>query len=181
VHQGVRAGFAQCRKRLILIVPLGFTLPIELEDDVNILDFDAPSYAELADTYDRLIEGIPDVKRPRFNAEQKDPVLSNGAGMTASEFENAISRALVTHSSKLPNVNFDAFAGGVLRVKTEVVKRSEVLEVMEAGTMADIGGLQNLKNWVSKRALCFSQEALDFGIQPPKGVLLAGPPGTGSW
>lgn len=35
------------KKRLVILAPLGFTLPIELEDDVVILDFDSPSYAEL--------------------------------------------------------------------------------------------------------------------------------------
>jgi SpoVK/Ycf46/Vps4 family AAA+-type ATPase len=67
----------------------------------------------------------------------------------------------------------------IMRVKTEVVKRSEVLEMMEPGSIEDIGGLENLKAWVRKRAGCFGQAARDFGVEPPKGIALIGPPGTG--
>ena len=172
--------FATGRKRLVLVTPIGFSLPVELEDDVVILDFDTPSYAEMDEIYDRLIEGIAEARRPRFKPEEKDRILSDGAGMTASEFENALSRALVTHRAKLPGVSIDLICEEVMKVKVEVVKRSEVLEIMEAESMASVGGLANLKIWVGKRAKCFGQEALDFGIQPPKGILLAGPPGTGT-
>jgi SpoVK/Ycf46/Vps4 family AAA+-type ATPase len=171
--------FSETRKRLILITPHGFTLPQELEDDVVILDFDTPAYAEMRQSYDNLMQGVSDAKRPRFNEEQVDRILAAGAGMTAHEFENAVSRALVTLRGKLPNVAIDEFADIVMGVKVEVVKRSEVLEVMEADSIANIGGLENLKGWIRKRAHCFSQEARDAGVEAPKGIALIGPPGTG--
>ena len=43
----------------------------------------------------------------------------------------------------------------------------------------NLGGMENLKEWVRKRQDCFTEEAAAFGIEPPKGVLLHGPPGTG--
>jgi SpoVK/Ycf46/Vps4 family AAA+-type ATPase len=99
--------------------------------------------------------------------------------MTAHEFENAVSRALITLRNDLPNVSIDAFCDVVLGLKTEVVKRSEVLEVMPTDNIANIGGLENLKLWIRKRARCFSQEARDYGVETPKGIALIGPPGTG--
>ncbi len=67
----------------------------------------------------------------------------------------------------------------VASVKTEVVRRSEMLELMEAETMSNVGGLDLLKAWVNKRAKAFSDEAKQYGIEPPKGIALIGPPGTG--
>jgi AAA+ superfamily predicted ATPase len=171
--------FSENRKRLVLVTPPGWELPQELEDDVVILDFDPPAYAELAESYERLMGAVPQAKRPRFDTAQVDRILAAGAGMTAHEFENAVSRALITLRTKLPNVGIDEFADIVMQVKTEVVKRSEVLEIMEADRIENIGGLENLKQWVAKRARCFGQEARDFGVEPPKGIALIGPPGTG--
>jgi SpoVK/Ycf46/Vps4 family AAA+-type ATPase len=45
--------------------------------------------------------------------------------------------------------------------------------------MDQVGGLDNLKEWVVKRRACFSTEAKEFGIEAPKGAGLFGPPGTG--
>lgn len=172
--------FPETRKRLVLLTPPGFALPAELEDDVVILDFDTPSYAELREAYDRVIQGIRnEARRPRYSDEDVDRIISSGAGMTAHEFENAVSRALIECRTKLPNVPLDDFCEVVLRLKTEVVKRSEVLEVMPTDSIENIGGLENLKLWIRKRASCFSQDARDFGVETPKGIALIGPPGTG--
>lgn len=171
--------FSENRKRLVLVTPPGWELPQELEDDVVILDFDAPAYAELQESYTKLMNAVPQAKRPRFTDAHIDRILAAGAGMTAHEFENAVSRALITLRTRLPNVAIDEFADIVMKVKTEVVKRSEILEIMEADRIENIGGLENLKQWVLKRARCFGQEARDFGVEPPKGIALIGPPGTG--
>lgn len=170
--------FNECRKRLVLITPPGWDLPPELEDDITILDFDPPAYAELRDSYERIFEVLGN-RRPAFTPEEVDGLLAGGAGMTAHEFENALSRAIITKKAALPRVSAADIGKIVIGVKTEVVKRSEVLEVMQADSISNIGGLENLKAWVHKRALCFGQDARDFGVEPPKGIALIGPPGTG--
>lgn len=168
------------KKRLVILAPLGFTLPIELEDDVVILDFDSPSYAELGDIYDNLIGSIQDTnKKPRFDADAKRRLISLGGGMTSHEYENALARSLVTNRSKLPGVPVDDFAQVLTMVKTEVVKRSEVLEMLSTEKMSDVGGLDNLKEWVELRRHAFGEEAAAFGVDAPKGIALIGPPGTG--
>jgi SpoVK/Ycf46/Vps4 family AAA+-type ATPase len=45
--------------------------------------------------------------------------------------------------------------------------------------MEDIGGLENLKSWLMRRKKAFSREAREFGLRPPKGILMVGAPGTG--
>ena len=171
--------FPETRKRLIIITPPGWSLPQELEDDVIILDFDPPAYAELVDAYNRVLTALPADKRPRFSNENVQRIIAAGTGMTAHEFESAVARAGITLRAKLPDVTVDEFSSLILGVKTEVVRRSEVLEVMSAGSIENIGGLENLKLWIRKRAGCFSQEARDFGVDAIKGIALIGPPGTG--
>jgi AAA+ superfamily predicted ATPase len=171
--------FNENKKRLILVTPTTYDLPTELEDDIAILDYETPSYAELSTGYDKLLTSLRSDRVPQFSDEDKDRILAAGAGMTNHEFENAVARSFITNRDALPNAGIEEIAGEVMKVKTEVVKRSDVLEVMPAVPMADVGGLENLKDWVSKRTRCFSQDAVDFGIESPRGILCVGPPGTG--
>jgi SpoVK/Ycf46/Vps4 family AAA+-type ATPase len=45
--------------------------------------------------------------------------------------------------------------------------------------MLDLGGLENLKKWIKIRSNAFSQQAIEYGLPYPKGVLLVGVQGTG--
>ncbi|MDA0921425.1 MAG: AAA family ATPase [Planctomycetota bacterium] len=42
-----------------------------------------------------------------------------------------------------------------------------------------IGGLRNLKGWLRQRRGGFSRQAREYGIEPPRGVLMLGVPGCG--
>lgn len=170
--------FAEDERRLILMAPPGFTLPAELEEDVAILDFDPPSYAELRESFVRIMKTL-DKKAPVMGEADLDKLLAAGSGMSQQEFETALSRAIVTHKAKLPAVDPDLIVEEVMKVKVEVVKRSEVLEIMPVEDIANVGGLDELKDWLEKRSHCFGDDARAFGIEPPKGIALIGPPGTG--
>jgi ATP-dependent 26S proteasome regulatory subunit len=43
----------------------------------------------------------------------------------------------------------------------------------------DIGGLSNLKRWLNQRRAGFSAKAREFGLDPPRGILLLGVQGCG--
>lgn len=169
----------EVRKRLVLICPPEYQLPVELQTDVTMLDFDLPAHRELSEALTATIGSLKEAIRPQFSEEGRDLILASAAGMTMHEFADTVARALVTHTSSLPNVSAEVIAREVNTVKTEAVRRTDVLEVMPSEDMANVGGLAALKEWVSKRRACFTQEARDFGIDPLKGALLAGPPGTG--
>jgi len=172
-------------RRLVLVAPPGYTLPNELEEDVSILDFDVPSYAELGEILENQISDTNELLvssnrgKMSLSTSDTDRILAAAAGMSAHEFESAYTRAIVTHKRSLPDIAIDDLVEEVMKVKIEVVKRSEVLEVMPPANMEEVGGLENLKEWMRKRSRCFSQEARDFGVDAPKGVALIGPPGTG--
>lgn len=55
------------------------------------------------------------------------------------------------------------------------------LEVVTAdgGSLADVGGLDRLKEWLNLRGRAFEPAAKRFGLQPPRGVLITGVPGCG--
>jgi ATP-dependent 26S proteasome regulatory subunit len=68
----------------------------------------------------------------------------------------------------------------IVHAKRDRVRSGGVLEFIDAPTSLDqIGGLTRLKKWLSSRQNSFSQEARDFGLVPPRGVLLLGVQGAG--
>lgn len=68
----------------------------------------------------------------------------------------------------------------LVRAKRERIGSRGVLEFVDAPAALDeIGGLTRLKAWLARREHSFTKEAREFGIAPPRGVLLLGVQGAG--
>ena len=70
----------------------------------------------------------------------------------------------------------------ILDQKKQMIQKTNVLEMIDIKEgLEDIGGLENLKNWLRRKAKIFGdiQAAKDFGVQIPKGILIVGMPGCG--
>lgn len=67
----------------------------------------------------------------------------------------------------------------LMRVKARQVLGGGMLELIEAdaATLADIGGMQRLRDWLRLREPAF--RGLAPGLEPPKGLLMTGIPGCG--
>lgn len=103
-----------------------------------------------------------------------------GAGLTHYEFETYTSLALVeAGQARETSITFERLADGVAQGKTTVVRQSEILELSHPGSIDDVGGMAKLKEWLNKRADCFSDRAREFGVEAPKGIALVGVPGAG--
>jgi SpoVK/Ycf46/Vps4 family AAA+-type ATPase len=64
--------------------------------------------------------------------------------------------------------------------KKQIIHRNGLLEFsMPKLKMEDIGGLENLKKWLEKRAQSWSEQARKYNIPAPRGVLITGLPGCG--
>jgi len=168
--------------RIVLVMPEGQTLPDDLKHDIPILDFDLPDFDERMDIFDYVIESstpqgqeVPSL----FTEVQLQTVVGSAGGMTQMETEVAFSKAVVLQRPAWPNLDFHEFNRCVLDAKTEIVKNSEVLEMMEPVPMNEVGGLEVYKAWITEAALCFGPEAEEFGVDAPKGVVVIGSPGTG--
>jgi len=103
-----------------------------------------------------------------------------GLGLTLYEFETFAAIALLDGSLAGERVvTPETLSAGVAKGKTEVVKQSDILELISSQDMGDVGGMARLKDWIRARAKCFSDDAKEFGIEAPKGFAAVGVPGTG--
>jgi SpoVK/Ycf46/Vps4 family AAA+-type ATPase len=70
----------------------------------------------------------------------------------------------------------------VLKEKEQIIKKSGILDMVSTVEQFDnVGGLTNLKAWLKQKAevLHNLNEAIAFGVEAPKGVMIVGMPGCG--
>lgn len=66
--------------------------------------------------------------------------------------------------------------------KQQMIKKSGILEMIpQKETISDIGGLENLKEWFFRKSKVYKniEKAKEYGVDVPKGVLIAGVSGCG--
>ena len=160
---------AKTKGRVLLIVGCRQVLPPELEREFVVLDFALPDKAALGTVLDGILKSAK-LKKPE--ADERALLLDAASGLTTTEAENAFALSVVEAGRIQP--------GLVAREKAQSVKKNGLLEICEVReTLADIGGLDVLKDWLLKRREAFSERAVSYGLPAPKGLLILGVAGTG--
>lgn len=102
-------------------------------------------------------------------------IVTGLRSLTEHEIERAVSRAVMDDDC----LNADDIPR-LLDYKRRVFVRGGVLEhVAVSPADAEVGGLVNLRSWLDKRRDGLTRQAAEFGIDPPRGVLLLGVQGCG--
>ena len=156
-------------KTVFLISPL-LAIPPELDKEVAVVEYPLPELAEIDAIFDRVSRNTG-AKIP--SGQEREHVVEAALGLTADEAEGVFAKSLVQTGGA-----FDIDV--ILSEKERIVRKSGVLEFFRTHQkMDDIGGLDVLKGWLRKRQSAFSEEARQFGLPRPKGILMIGIPGGG--
>src|SRR5210317_865249 len=68
----------------------------------------------------------------------------------------------------------------LLSEKKQIISQTEILEYASVNEkITNLGGLNNLKDWLRKRKTAFGIQAYNYGLPTPRGLLLIGIQGTG--
>lgn len=164
-------------KTIVIVSPL-LSIPPELEKDITVVDFPLPAVAD----YDQLLKKIKEdmADNPKVvievETEGREKLLQAALGLTLAEAENVFAKILVAKGGKLLSEDVNM----VLAEKQQIIRKSGVLEYYESEDGPDnVGGLAELKDWLMKRRLAFSDRAHQFGLPAPRGILLLGVQGCG--
>lgn len=163
----------QSKKTLILAQPYPL-LPTELEKDVYVMEIPLPAINQLKTVLNE-VKGELENDKKIIKLEDTNLIAESGLGLTEMEAkytykEIAIQKMQLT-KEQIPLI---------IERKEQIIRKSGILEYIHPkNTMNDVGGMENLKNWLNLEQKAFELEAIDFGIEPPKGVLLLGVPGCG--
>ena len=158
-----------------------FAVPGELQKEIQLLDYNLPNTEAIAE---RLMYIINSINKAREADGRKELVVDKdiieasveaAKGMTHLEIENAFSMGWQT--VKAFN---DKFVDAVFQEKISQLKKNGLLTYMEPNIdFSNVGGLHGLKTWLNTRKDAYSEEAREYKLPLPKGMLLASVPGTG--
>jgi len=161
---------------VILLSPV-LQIPTELEKEMTVLDVPLPTHDELYGLLKEIAEVVVKGNRASVSLrrEDADAIAKAAQGLTLSEAENAFAKAIAS-DSRLAKEDI----GLILDEKRQVIRKSGLLEYYPTEEQfANVGGLENLKTWLSRRGNAFSEPARRFGLPEPKGLLLLGVQGCG--
>jgi SpoVK/Ycf46/Vps4 family AAA+-type ATPase len=168
--------FATNRRTVILTAPK-ISIPPELASLVEYLELPLPDRLRLRQIVDEVVVRVSKTHtlQRRLEPAGLDAIAENLRGLTEEESERTISQALVARYALCPETVTD-----VLDAKKSLLKRSEMLDFVEASdTLDSVGGLDNLKRFLAQRRGSWEEAARDFGIDPPRGVIILGTQGCG--
>jgi hypothetical protein len=161
---------------LVLLSP-SLSIPIELEKEISVLDVPLPTFDDLKQLLTEIVQVLRKSNRTTIDLDrgQAEGLVKAALGLTLSEAENAFAKA-IARDQRLDAADIPL----ILEEKRQVIRKSGLLEYypVEEG-LRQIGGLDNLKYWLGRRAPAFSVAARRFGLPEPKGLLLLGVQGCG--
>ncbi len=112
-----------------------------------------------------------------LNKSEIESLSRAALGLTLEEISDFL-RLTVKHNLTSDGILIDShFIPQAVEYKTRLLSQMGI----ELGKPASIpfGGLDLLRDWLNRRRRLFTTEARSLSLPQPKGVLLAGPPGTG--
>lgn len=158
---------------IIIVSPLT-TIPHDLESYVTIVDLD---YLD-----DNAIQALirdftkeQDLDVP--SADLMNKLSTALRGLSETDMRTALKLA-IADDGRLDATDLQM----IRKQKEQIIKKSGILEIIDVKeTLEDIGGLENLKEWLKRKAeICADiNKANEFGVATPKGVLIVGMPGCG--
>ena len=171
---------------LILVTP-EVNLPDISPGTIPVIDMDLPTIPELIEVCREAIKDSDDAYKDSgfvgpsdISDEEVERLANVGAGLTSAQFAIYASYAIIdAQRGKDKRLSFQRMYDAIAAGKTEVVKESDILELLPSLSMEDVGGMDRLKDWIQQRANCYTPEAEEFGIDSPKGMVVVGVPGTG--
>nr|WP_300808542.1 AAA family ATPase [uncultured Acetatifactor sp.] len=157
----------------IILLSAVVKIPKELENFITILDMGYPSEEEI----EKLIQEFCSEQGTKAEESLIHEMAVTFKGLTESEVIGILSLAM-SDDGKLGKNDMSL----VFEQKQQKIRKSGIMDMIPLKEkMEDIGGLENLKTWLGRKATVMKdlRKAEEFGVSAPKGVLIAGLPGCG--
>ena len=164
------------QNKFLFLVGTEFIIPPDCRKDIFLVNYALPNASEIEITLDSHLKRL-EQKGISINLLDTDKTQAINAlkGFTSAEIMYSLNKA------SWGRKEFSKESIEILRhEKEQLARKSGILEYVRASdSLDDVGGLENLKDWLVKRQKLFSPEAAKMGIKPPKGLLMMGISGCG--
>ncbi|AFY71092.1 AAA ATPase central domain protein [Thalassoporum mexicanum PCC 7367] len=146
-------------------------IPDTLGELITILEFPLPESTEIKTELKQLLADTKSELEPRAI----DDLVRACQGLSLERIRRVLAKAIAAKNWISPE-DVDL----ILEEKRQSIRQTQILDFYPAtAEISDIGGLDNLKEWLLRRGGAFSERARQYGLPHPKGLLLAGIQGTG--
>lgn len=169
--QLINRGLDDCN---IVIVSSILKIPKELENYLTILTMDYLSQSEIKKVVSAFCE---EQEIMELQAGFLNELSLTFKGLSEFEVRNILALAL-SDDGEITKSDLSL----IFEQKQQMIKKSGILEMIPLKeSLEDIGGLDCLKKWLERKEKIFKnlEQAEKFGVDIPKGVLIAGMPGCG--
>lgn len=153
------------------------TLPAELTRMSARAELSLPTAAELEKI---VLDTASEWRKKNHASVQTDHesfrlLVQNLSGLSTQEARRLAHAAIFDDGT----INADDLPQ-VMKAKHNLLRGDEVLSFeFDTEKLADVGGMENLKNWLQQRRALFNGKLKDSPLEPPKGLLLLGVQGGG--
>lgn len=157
----------------IFIVDSKVVIPREIENYITIFDYPVPTQQEILNIIQDYIDDL--------QIEVKKEIIGEMSLSFKGLYEFQIKQILNLAYQDGGLIDEDDLQL-ILKEKEQFIKKSGMLELVNfKETINDIGGLENLKNWLERKSVVFKNldKAIKFGVDIPKGIMIIGMPGCG--
>ena len=164
----------------IIILSNVVVIPEELEKYMTILSMDYLTQDEIIEVVNSFCNKSENKNKVVLDEEFLKNKLSLALkGLSELDIKNILALAVYEGG----NIN----AGNLKLIteqKKQIIRKSGILEMIsdnDRDKIENIGGLKILKEWLERKSEVYKNinDAKDFGVDMPKGVLIAGMPGCG--
>jgi SpoVK/Ycf46/Vps4 family AAA+-type ATPase len=127
------------------------------------------------DTFQRVRDAEGPAVTAKLSRREMEQLVSTLRGLTAAEASRVIASVIYGD-----NTLCGKDLARVVEAKRNLLQSAGCLEAINVNVAADeVGGLANLKSWLARRRGGMTRKARDFGLDPPRGILLLGVQGCG--
>ena len=157
--------------KTIIIIGSDLTIPKELQDLITVLEFQLPLEDEITQELNRLINSL----NIKVDSQLFENLTRACQGLSLERIRRVLSKIIATYKT----IDDNSIAV-LLSEKKQIISQTEILEYSSVSEkITNLGGLDNLKDWLKKRKTAFSIQASNYGLPTPRGLLLIGIQGTG--
>jgi len=157
-------------KNLVLLAT-ELAIPNNLSEVLTVVDFLLPTVADIQVEIERMLAATG----LSLQNKSLEEIARCCQGLSMERIRRVLAKAIATHGS-LGAEDLDL----ILEEKRQTIRQTQILDFYPASeTIADIGGLDNLKDWLLLRGSAFSEQARQYGLPHPRGLMLVGIQGTG--
>lgn len=157
-------------KNIVILSPQ-LTVPAELAEVLTVVEFPLPDASEIKTEIQRLLAATGQ----SLNNKVLDELVRSAQGLSLERIRRVLGRAIASHGEiQAEDVEL------ILEEKRQSIRQTQILEFYPTTErISDIGGLDNLKDWLLRRGGAFTERARQYGLPHPRGLLLVGIQGTG--